>query len=429
MVLLTALPVATAQTSGASTPTSLYFHIFDTFTAFPINTQPPDVSFFEVGGTSFPTIASQGFQFNTIRGFATAGPVEYDFIESGRPRFHLEPGIAQAVQLDKGAGATTTLYFDVRDLVGLDNLPNAMPSLTVSVAVRSGNSLASDEVLDNGEMILHGTRTAHLADATVCVPDPVTLEPSMCQNGNAAIAGQSDPLGTAVLVPDEQGVVAFAIPMTFDRPIIPKEAYNVRVDWWQNPTGDASLDGELAAGFIRLVSDATHHPRLDLAVLNPIFIEYIHPEVAAGILLIHTAVNSPWGTYDVDVANMTVAVTGPAVPATLQKVTSQNAHVHNLHDRAAEVTWLWRFREESAPVGEYSLKLTVPNLAGSAQVVDTAGFKVEPTRAVGIDENSNTVTNTRAPSGGAQSSPGAGLLVALALLGCAAAVRLRRRLP
>src|SRR5687767_9983654 len=89
------------------TPTTLYFHIFDTLNAFPINTQPMDADFFRVGGTSFPTasnaVVSQqagDFDFNTIRGFSTSGPVEYDFIENGLPRYHPERGIAADVRID-----------------------------------------------------------------------------------------------------------------------------------------------------------------------------------------------------------------------------------------------------------------------------------------------------------------------------------------
>ncbi len=422
--LALALPLASPTVAAASTPTTLYFHLFDTFTAFPINTQPPKVSFFEVGGTSFPTIASQGFQFNTVRGFATPGPVEYDFIESGRPRFHFEHGIAAPVQLDRAAGATAYLYLDVRDLTGLGNAPNALPSFTFHVAMREGNDLGNDALLDGGALILENSMTAHVVDATACVPDPTTdnLDPLVCQSLNDVLRGQASPDGTPILVPDADGVVEFALPLDIASATIPKSAYNVRVDWWQNPTGDAQQDGQLAEGFVRLVSDATHHPRIQLSVLNPVYIEYIHPEVAAGILLIHTAVNSPFGTYDVDVRNMTVSVTGPSTPAKLQQVVSQGAHVHNLHDKPAEVTWLWRYREEGAKLGDYKVELKVPNLAGTATIVDSAGFTVQADKAFGVDQNGNVVTNTNAPTD-SKSSPAAGILVVAVLAGCALLAR------
>jgi hypothetical protein len=430
-LVLPAVPAQAAATATASTPTTLYFHIFDAFSAFPINTQQPQSSFFEVGGTSFPSIRSQGFAFNTLRGFATPGPVEYNFIESGRPRFHFEHGIAAPVQLDKAYGAKAVLYVDVRDLTGLNNAPNVLPSLSFHVAMREGNDLASDETLDAGSLILEKTVTAHVADLSACVPDPTSdnLGPLVCNGAlNDAVRGQTAPDGLPILVPDAAGVVEVVIPLAMASDVIPKSAYNVRVDWWQNPTGQAQEDQDLAEGFLRFVSDATHHPRIELAVKNPVYIDYIHPEVAAGILLIHTAVNSPFGTYDVDVRNMTVAVTGPSAPGKLQEVVSQGAHVHNLHDKPAEVTWLWRYKEEGAKVGDYKIELKVPNLQGDAKVVDSAGFTIEADKAFGVDQNGNVVTNTLAPNEG-KSSPGAGILVAGVLALCAAVARRKGGAP
>src|SRR5688572_32852299 len=88
-------PAASGQAAAGAQPTALYFHIFDTYNVFPVNTQPMDVGFFATSGSNFPTVASQGYDFNTIRGFSTSGPVEYDFIENGRPRYHPERGIAR----------------------------------------------------------------------------------------------------------------------------------------------------------------------------------------------------------------------------------------------------------------------------------------------------------------------------------------------
>jgi hypothetical protein len=77
LVALLVLPAAAADVKNPrqSTPTTLYFHLFDTLNAFPVNTQAPDVEFFVVGGSNFPTVASQGYDFNTVYGFATPGPV------------------------------------------------------------------------------------------------------------------------------------------------------------------------------------------------------------------------------------------------------------------------------------------------------------------------------------------------------------------
>ena len=416
---------AQLQNPNQSTPTTLYFHIFDTFNPFPVNVQPMNASFFEVGGTSFPTasnpIVSQqlgDYDFNTIRGFATSGPVEYDFNENGRPRYHPERGIARDVQIDSGVQPVAYLYMDVRDLFSTDSaglgLPNALPSFTFRYTMRTGNVLGDDAALDAGQLIMSGQLTAHVVDTQM-----------LGQNG--PLAGQTAPDGTPILVPDETGVVEFAIPLELASALIPKaDSFNARIDWYQNPSGDAANDDQAAEGWMRLVSDPTHLPRVELAILNPVYIEYIHPQVAAGILLIHTCVNSPWGTYDADVSRFTVQVDGPSKPETMQQVVSQNARVHGLHDACAEVTYLWRFRDEGAADGEYSIKVQVPNLAGTAMASGQAGFTLEGKRAFGVDQSGEVVEPSKEE--GSKGSPGvAPLATGLAVLAVAVLARRLRR--
>jgi hypothetical protein len=418
---------AEVKNPTASTPTTLYFHVFDTFNLFPINTQAPDVAFFKVGGTNFPSIASQGFAFNSIRGYATSGPVEYNFIENGQPRFHPERGIARDVLLDKDVKPVAHLYLNVRDFVGTHTAPGVLPRFTFAVTMREGNSIGSGKELDSYPVIMQGALSAHVVNLAAC-PQSLDTSPAppipVCGvSANSAVPAGNAPDGLPVLVADANGTVEFAVPLDLVGSKIPKaDAYNVRIDWYQNPTGDASQDRELSEGFLRLVSDATHHPRLELAVLDPVYIEYIHPEVAAGILLIHTCINSPWGTYDLDVRNVTVALDGPSKPVALPAVTSQNAHNHGLHDKCAEVTYLWRFRDEGAKDGSYAIHLAVPNLAGSATATGDAGFTIEGKKAFGVDQNHNVVTAASGSS--TKSSPAAGLGAVAAVLGVAL---LRRR--
>ncbi len=408
---------AQAENPDVSTPTTLNFHIFDTFNAFPINTQPMDAEFFEVGGTSFPTLGETplgSFDFNTIYGFATSGPVEYDFIENGRPRFHPERGIAADVRIDGNVQPTAYLYFEVRDFFSTESvgagLPNSIPSFTVRVTMRQGNVIGADSNLDAGALIMQGEMTAHLMDTQML-------------GANDAFAGQAGPDGNPVLVPDADGVIEYAIPLTISEPSIPKaDAYNVRIDWFQNPGGAAGED-QYSEGYVRLVSNPTHQPRLDLAIMNPVYVEFLHPQVAAGRLIIHAGINSPWGTYDVDVANVTMEVQGPSAPLSLQQVVTQNAHVHGLHDQAAEITYLWPFREEGAKDGDYTITMQVPNLAGTAVASATGGFTIEGKKAYGVNEAGEIVEPVQEEGG--KDSPAAPLALGVAAL--AVALFLRRR--
>ncbi|MCA1818861.1 MAG: hypothetical protein LC620_02215 [Halobacteriales archaeon] len=463
-MVLFLVPVAHAQPASAAgtglnnptkaTPTSLYFHIFDIFNNFAINTQVQHPGFFKVGGTNFPTLieptTGQNYDFNTIYGFSTAGPVEYDFIENGQPRYHPEPGIAANVNIDGNAPAVVHLYVSLRDVLGSENA-NFLPSYTFRVEMRDGNVLGTDEALNSGNLIMHGEKTAHLArGAQVCTFNPVP-PPQTCVGGENPAGNQTDPNGTPILFPNKDGIIEYAIPMTVDAKVIQKKlGFHMRIDWYQNPSGDPSHNDQAAEGYMRLVSNETYHPRLDLSVTNPIYVDFVHPEVAAGILLIHTAENSPWGTYDVDVRNITVGIQDKAgndlhlrildgsdppnvvfdsggtdpVAATLQLVISQNSHVHNLHNKSAEVTYLWRYHDEGAADGEYTIAVHVQNNAHTATATGTSVFVLEGKKAYGIDQGGNVVS--AAPdSSTVKASPGAGLLVVCTVLG--AALLLRRR--
>ncbi|HEX2066885.1 MAG TPA: hypothetical protein VHI93_08750, partial [Candidatus Thermoplasmatota archaeon] len=210
LTLVLATPAqAEVRNPTASTPTTLYFHIFDTFNRFPINTQEPDVAFFRVGGTNFPSIASQGFAFNTIRGFATSGPVEYDFIENGQPRFHPERGIARDVLIDKAVKPVAYLYLNVRDVLGTNVAPGILPSFTFAVTMREGNSAGTEAALDANPVIMEGRLTAHVASLGLCpaqlnlspgdpAPDPLVV-PVCDGTANGLVPPGNAPDGTPIL--------------------------------------------------------------------------------------------------------------------------------------------------------------------------------------------------------------------------------------
>lgn len=420
-LVVTAPVDAQIDNPSISTPTTLYYHIFDTFNNFVINTQPMDVSFFEVGGTSFPTVTGTPaneamgaqYDFNTIYGTSTAGPVEYEFIENGKPRFHLERGIAADVEIDADVQPVSYLYIDVRDFTGQDEASNVLPELTVRFTMRTGDQPGRDADYDGGDLIMHGEKTA-----TVCA-DGATAPAPAEEACTQALDGLHD-----VLLPDADGIVEFAIPMEVAMDTIPKEdAFNVRIDWWQEDAAGAVCgEDQCAEGYLRLAADQDHLPRLEMNVLNPVYIDFIHPQVAAGTLLIHAGVNSPWGTYDVDADSINLTIDGPSRPVDVQRVVAQNQHVHGFHHKAAEITYLWKFRQEEAATGDYTITLEVPNAAGTATATGQAGFTIEGKRAYGVDATGQVVPETEAEDGKDSPGPGAVLFLVPAL----AALALRR---
>ena len=179
VALLLATPAtAQIQNPDESTPTTLYFHIFDPFNKFVTNTQGMNADFFDVGGTNNPTVhgtpanavldqapvATGPWDLNTMYGTSTAGPVEYDFIENGKPRFHPERGIAADVQIDDSVDPVVYIYLDLRDFLGTNGLPTATPAFALEVTMREGDDPGRNAELDAGAPIMHGKQTFHLAD-------------------------------------------------------------------------------------------------------------------------------------------------------------------------------------------------------------------------------------------------------------------------
>lgn len=422
LVALCALALVAVPAQGQidnpneSTPTSLYFHVFDTFNKFVVNTQPMDSAEFRVGGANFPTLVGTPvndaygaqFDFNTVYGYSTAGPVEYGFIENGKPRMHPERGIAQDVVIDTSVQPVVYLYGTLRDLIGEQELPNAMVDYTLRVQMREGDDPGRNADYDSGALIMSGEETFHV----------VRGEPFN------QLVGQEDPNGVPVVGPDANGVIEFAIPLTIDQDRITKaSAYNIRLDWYQLASTPVVADDQFSEGYMRLHADPDHLPRLEMNVMNPVYISFVHPQVAAGTLLIHTGMNSPWGTYDIDPSNITISVTGPSTPINLDQVIAQNQHVHGLHDQDAEVTYLWKFRDEGAANGDYTITIEVPNSVGNAVATATAGFTIEGKKAFGVSDDGQIVE----PSGDEDSkgSPSIGFLGALGLLGAALLARRR----
>jgi hypothetical protein len=411
VVVCLLVPTAAAQLDNPtdSTPTTLYFHIFDTLNKFVINTQPMNAQYFEVGGSNFPTLTgtpvntAYGVQWdlNTIYGTSTAGPVEYNVNENGKPRFHPERGIAADVIIDENVQPVVKLYVEVRDFVGLTFAPNVLPAYTFEVNMREGDDPGKDAVYDGGAIIMSGKETYHLCG-----------EGFMPGFGNVCSQASLD---YPMLVPDESGNIEVLIPLDIAQAKIPKvEAFNIRLDWYQLSEYGATEEDQFASGYMRFNATSDYQPRLEMNIMNPVYVEFLHPQVAAGTLLIHSGVNSPWGTYDVDAANMTVTIDGPSQPQDLKRVVSQNSHVHGLHDQAAEITYLWKFREEGAENGAYSISISVPNVAGTSSASAVGGFTLEGARAFGVDTEGKEVESSGEEN--SKESPPAGVFVSLLAL-------------
>ena len=101
------------------------------------------------------------------------------------------------------------------------------------------------------------------------------------------LPGNAPPVHTKALskLGDGRWLDEFAIPMTIDAPVIPRDSgYNLRVDVrMDNPACTRGVDEAVMPNVVRIHSDPDHRPRMEFAVTNPIRIEALHPQFLLGL--------------------------------------------------------------------------------------------------------------------------------------------------
>lgn len=417
LALLLASGVAaqsTIQNPDVSTPTTLYFHL-DAHQDFPINTQPPDDRYAKgstrgaIASTTTCTPEQTPGQFHqshhTVYGFSTPGYVEYDFEEQGGPRIHPERGLAYDVELDQGAGMTGYWYLKTTvDNTETNDLPLLVPQVVVEFTMRVGDEVAFGAEAYNAGELIAGGRSA-----------PMDLVP--------------DASVTPGYQPQEDGshVYEIQVPMDVQKEYIPADedvgGYNMRVDVYMAVPGcDEDHDNAFMPGTIETFTAPDHRPRLDLAIMNPVRIDYIHPQFVGEDLLIHTSLNSPWGNYDVDEkeGGIEVQIDGPTTVQSVQRVAfAQKHHEHGFHFEPVAVTYQWDYEKDQASADVYDVTVTVWNDQRTAAAVGTAKINVGDQTAV---DDAGNVVQKEETDGVETPMPGA-----LAVLGILAAAFLARR--
>lgn len=423
VAMLMASGTAMAQSStidnlDTPTPTTLYFHL-DAHQDFPINTQPPDDRYAK-GSTrgllaSTTTCTPEGTpgQFHqdhhTVYGFSTPGYVEYEYEEDGGPRIHPERGLAYNVRLDDDTGMTGYWYLRTTVDSGqassdINNMPVLVPQVVVRFTMRTGDEVSfGAEAYNQGEVIAQGES------------EPVALVPSEETPGYH---------------PQEDGshVYEIQVPLDVKKDEIPADedtgGYNMRVDvFTQVPGCDSDPDSSFMPGSVEIYTSPDYRPRLDLTVMNPVRIEYIHPQFVGDDLLIHTSLNSPWGNYDVDETEggITMDVSGPTAASNVFRVAfEQKHHEHGFHFEAVDVTYQWDYEQDQAADATYDLTVTVWNDQRTASATGSATIDVGSLTAT--DDEGNVVQQVQTEE---KDTP---LPVWLPLLGVlVAALLLRRR--
>ncbi|MCA1818615.1 MAG: hypothetical protein ABR562_02715 [Thermoplasmatota archaeon] len=275
-------------------------------------------------------------------------PTEFGFFANRTPRFHPERGLARDIHVQ-----AARLHW-VIDLPDDSHL--AVP-IRIEAWIRASGSADVAE-LEAAPIVAHGVA-----------------------------AGLWLPAGThEVEVP---------LDVVEDGAIAKAAGFSLRVDLHDGK--DCASPTEMR---IQAVSRPGARSRLDLATREGVYVDFVHPQVAGGIVLVHASANSPFGTSDLHLGDLIVE--GPGVPRNLTKIVAPVSHEHR--GSSAEVTWTWRFHDEGAPEGTYHLSLAAWNLAHTSSAMAQASFTIQGHGGYGIDDKGQTVT-VQEPSAAAGAGP------------------------
>ena len=400
LLALTALPAAQAAEIGinnptTSTKTTLYFHLINV-QDFPINTQQPDDKWSDEahfgGASSTATCLDKqtgntntggiGNEYHTFYGYSSPSYVEYNFIQNGVPRTHPERGISYDAVIDPNADFTLYWYLRTSSEEPLgpaaagDNSPIVVPNVVVKATIRAGDAISvDDKAYNSGETLVHGQ-----TDPVVLAGDAGVYD----TNTKAASTQVTKVSGQAGQTPY---IYQFAVPMKIDQPKIPRATgYNLRVDiYMDNPQcGDPSTTGSIMPNEVSIYTAPQFRPRMELGVMDPIRLEYLHPQFVGDDLVVHTSMNSAWGNYDVNEDTIQVTITGPSpAPSLARAAVVQRTHEHYHHQEAVDVTYVWPYKTDRALNGLYTVDVKFENDQQTAAATGTAQFEIGKGTVIG----------------------------------------------
>jgi hypothetical protein len=411
-----AIPAVTAQAPEVgiknpttATPTTLFFHI-NGFQDFAINTQKPEDKYAESAGIGLATSSlsclpntdfGAPFQdYAKYYGYSSPSYVEYNFEENGRPRTHPERGISYDAVID--SNTPFFLYWYMATQTGApssggpadpDTVPVLIPNIRVDAVIRAGDAISvDDKAYDSGPELVRGSTK------------PVTIGGGQVIDGGAPSTSN----GEVSYMGDVGGkhIYEFKVPMQVTSPVIPRATgYNIRVDFYVDsacPTSQtaANPDTKIMPNLVKIHTSPQFRPRMELAINDPIRLEYLHPQFVGDDLVIHTSMNSAWGNYDVneqDPDGIQVAITGPSPATSLAKAAIvQRTHEHYHHQEAVDITYVWPYKTDRASNGLYTVEVKFMNDQRTAEASGIAQFEIGKGTVIGcggVQESAQRLNN------------------------------------
>lgn len=410
----------------------LYGHVFDLLNAVPINIQRPSPNCDSLarGFTSTPPVEPY-WSFNRISLFSSPGFVEYNQNDCDSPRLHPERGLTSDVNVAQDVDILGYWYmsadmFEV-NAIGLNTggqgpLPHmgVLPCLTVRMELHTQRFVGQGELLAAGQTTKTVVSTPYGQGINEELPIPQPPCPS-----------DQDPGG----VMNATEVTEFKINLgQISREIREHEGFVVGVQWWFHDMGDPDWSQDKVYHREWNLHTGPDYPnRIVLAVEDSVRVERVQPQLFDGKIYIHSVLNSPWGSYDVDTQNIRVQVFDENGNEVADHTSAHMADPilrysvdHDGHFKPVNATFPWDFEQEGLEPGDYTIRVTVTNWQHTHDAYREAGFTIRDDLSVeGRGSDGEIYSGDNVDTGEA---PGVGIIAAaLAAVVLAGIVSLRRR--
>jgi hypothetical protein len=414
VILATCIPAALAQDPPAADATqtredilkqdgqkiTFYAHIFahDRNSPMPMNTQFPsgeqDYSIGQALGCGNPPPLPANDEcmttdYNSQFWYTTAGFVQVKSLEefTGYDLFHNERGMTKDVYVDTALNPVSTYYMSA-DFHGW------VTTLCVTLCWNWDPGMFQDWVVES--WMWHAPTGALHMNASE-EPDMTAVDQ---RTADAVLMAhcKTEPIDMVSLDPTvptgEKTVWPFPCEMTWDEafkatdgkvPLTSNLIMEYR--WYQetaNPTGGTNkyIPGAGAPVPNFNVNSGEDYPaNVVIPVRNPIDVELVYPQFIHNKLVILSVINTPWGSYDIDPALITLTIQDKSgnvitpAPGTLQQVLEQSV-AHSGHYQPIKPTWVWDYQAQGLAPGDYSVTVGVTNFQHSVKTETTALFAV-----------------------------------------------------
>lgn len=367
LVAVLVLPLAAADVfvTPEVVATTLYLHPLNP-QDMPINTQVPQPEIWNEGGfgatantmtclhpTSGPVTGGLTSQaFASYFGYSTLSFVGYDRVASdGSPRVHPTRGLTYNTTII----GTPTLYWSMTPTQTTQIPSLGAANVVVEAKLRAPEGVSVDDRgYDTGTILMAGQSAA------------VTLVGS-------TVAGPGSSQVTVDQV-DGRFVYTFAVPLPVQNPVIPQATgYNLRIDVRMDVPG-CEPGTAIMPGVLEPFASISHLSRIELTNQEPLRQQPMRVQAGRNNITFVTNTTSAWGSYDVNVPNVTFLVTGPtqATPELRATIWRTVEHFH----LADPVLQTWVLDTGDLPDGAYTAVYRATNLQGTATAESIVTFVV-----------------------------------------------------